>query len=464
MSINYPYGQLPEAAQYQMLENSLPHNDHAETSLLGCVLVDNSLIPEMVESITAEDFYSFPRRNIFKAINTLYQLGRPVDPITVADILSDQGELEQCGGVYGINSLMTGIGMGFNIQDYIYIIKEKSRLRQLAKACNKTYSQIMDSEGGPFEEVLEKHESEVFQLHSSTAQEGFSRVGELAHVSVHHAFEIGHLGTAITGLATGFIDLDSMTLGFQSSDLIVIAGRPSMGKTALSLTISQYAAIHHQALVAFFSLEMSKQSIINRIICSESRIDSARYRAGFLNPEERERILQVEAMLQSIDLHIDDTPGIPVSTMRTKARRLSSQLNKPLDLIVVDYLQLMGSANTRIESRQLEVSKISRELKSLAKEFNVPLVALSQLSRASETRSNHRPQLSDLRESGAIEQDADVVAFIYREEEYFRTEENAGIAEIILAKQRNGPTGSLKLVFEKELTRFENMYHEHSQF
>ncbi len=263
----------------------------------------------------------------------------------------------------------------------------------------------------------------------------------------------------LTGLTTGFNELDTMTSGLQSSDLIVVAARPSMGKTSFALTLAQNAAIHAQAVVGVFSLEMSKESLVMRMLCSEGHVDAHRFRTGFLSRDEWGRLAGALGRLAETRIYIDDTPGISVLEMRAKARRLAAE-QKKLDLIIVDYLQLMSGSSRRAESRQQEVSQISRELKGLAKELNVPLIALSQLSRAPESRTDHRPQLADLRESGAIEQDADVVAFIYREEQYNRTEENAGIAEIIVSKQRNGPTGVVKLAFLKEFTRFENMWRE----
>jgi replicative DNA helicase len=276
---------------------------------------------------------------------------------------------------------------------------------------------------------------------------------------LEHVQEMAGRSAMLTGLTTGFNELDTMLSGLQPSDLIVVAARPSMGKTALCLTLAQNAAIQAQAVVGIFSLEMSKESLVMRMLSSEGHVDAHRFRSGFLSRDEWARLAGALGTLAETKIFIDDTPGITVLEMRAKARRLAAE-QKKLDLIIVDYLQLMSGSSRRTESRQQEVSQISRELKALAKELNVPLIALSQLSRAPENRTDHRPQLADLRESGAIEQDADVVAFIYREEQYNRTEENAGIAEIIVAKQRNGPTGVAKLAFLKEFTRFENMWRE----
>jgi replicative DNA helicase len=270
---------------------------------------------------------------------------------------------------------------------------------------------------------------------------------------------MGGRGAVLTGLTTGFSELDTMTSGLQQQDLIIVAARPSMGKTSFCLTLAQNAALQTGAVVGVFSLEMSKEALVMRMLCSEGRVDAHRFRNGFLSREEWGRMAGALGRLAETHIYIDDTPGISVLEMRAKARRLAAE-QKRLDLIIVDYLQLMSGSSRRSESRQQEVSQISRELKGLAKELNVPLVALSQLSRAPEARTDHRPQLADLRESGAIEQDADLVAFIYREEQYNRTEENAGLSELIVAKQRNGPTGTVKLTFIKEFTRFENYYQE----
>ena len=284
-------------------------------------------------------------------------------------------------------------------------------------------------------------------------------VAPVADSLLEHVQEMAGRSAMLTGLTTGFHDLDQMTSGLQSSDLVIIAARPSMGKTSFALTLAQNAAIHAQAVVGIFSLEMSKESLVMRMLSSEGHVDAHRFRSGYLSRDEWARLAGALGTLAETKIFIDDTPGITVLEMRAKARRLAAE-QKKLDLIIVDYLQLMSGSSRRTESRQQEVSQISRELKGLAKELNVPLIALSQLSRAPEARTDHKPQLSDLRESGSIEQDADVVAFIYREEQYNRTEENAGIAEILISKQRNGPTGTVKLAFLKEFTRFENMWRE----
>jgi replicative DNA helicase len=296
----------------------------------------------------------------------------------------------------------------------------------------------------------------IFALADERTRQGFTHVKPIAERVLEHVQEMAGRSAMITGLTTGFSEIDSMTSGLQPADLIVVAARPSMGKTSLCLTLAQNAAIQAQAVVGVFSLEMSTESLVMRMLCSEGHVDAHRFRSGFLSRDEWARLAGALGTLADAKIFIDDTPGISVLEMRAKARRLAAE-QKKLDLIIVDYLQLMSGSSRRVESRQQEVSQISRELKALAKELNVPLIALSQLSRAPENRTDHRPQLADLRESGAIEQDADVVAFIYREEQYNRTENNENIAEIIIAKQRNGPTGTAYLAFLKQFTKFEDL-------
>jgi replicative DNA helicase len=362
------------------------------------------------------------------------------------------------GGVTAITNLTYGLPHFANIAHYAKIVRDKSMLRQLIKATNKITSEALEEEDEA-EVILDHAEQMIFALADERTRQGFMHVQPVAHKILDKVQEMAGRTAMLTGLTTGFNELDTMTSGLQPSDLIIVAARPSMGKTSFALTLAQNAAIHAQAVVGVFSLEMSKESLVMRMLCSEGHVDAHRFRTGFLSRDEWGRLAGALGRLAETRIFIDDTPGISVLEMRAKARRLAAE-QKKLDLIIVDYLQLMSGSSRRVESRQQEVSQISRELKALAKELNVPLIALSQLSRAPESRTDHRPQLADLRESGAIEQDADVVAFIYREEQYNRTEENAGIAEILVSKQRNGPTGSVKLAFLKEFTRFENMWRE----
>ncbi|HEX8707709.1 MAG TPA: replicative DNA helicase [Pyrinomonadaceae bacterium] len=449
---------VADAARDQLLERPLPNSSEAERAILGAVVLDNALISQAIELLKPEDFYVPSHRRIFLSMIALFERGSEINPILISEELRREGEVEAVGGLTFITNLTYGLPHFANITHYAKIVRDKSLMRQLIKAANKITSEALEEEDEA-EIILDHAEQMIFALADERTRQGFAHVKPIADALLEHVQEMAGRSAMLTGLTTGFNELDTMTSGLQPSDLIVVAARPSMGKTSLCLTLAQNAAIQAQAVVGVFSLEMSKESLVMRMLSSEGRVDAHRFRSGFLSREEWARLASALGTLAETKIFIDDTPGISVLEMRAKARRLAAE-QKRLDLIIVDYLQLMSGSSRRTESRQQEVSQISRELKGLAKELNVPLIALSQLSRAPEARTDHRPQLADLRESGAIEQDADVVAFIYREEQYNRTEENAGIAELILAKQRNGPTGTVKLAFLKEFTRFENMWRE----
>ncbi len=442
----------------QMLERPLPNSSEAERAILGAILLDNALVNQAIELLKPEDFYVPSHRRIFLTMIALSERGSEINSILISEELRRAGELESVGGLTFITNLTYGLPHFTNVAAYAKIVRDKSLLRQLVKASNKITSEALEEEDEA-EIILDHAEQAIFALADERTRQGFSHVKPIADSILEKVQEMAGRSVMLTGLTTGFQEIDAMTSGLQPSDLIIVAARPSMGKTSLCLTLAQNAAIQAQAVIGVFSLEMSKESLVMRMLCSEGRVDAHRFRSGFLAREEWGRLAQALGTLAEAKIFIDDTPGISVLEMRAKSRRLAAE-QKRLDLIIVDYLQLMSGSSRRTDSRQQEVSQISRELKGLAKELNVPLVALSQLSRAPEARTDHRPQLADLRESGAIEQDADVVAFIYREEQYNRTEENAGIAEIIIAKQRNGPTGMAKLAFLKEFTRFENMWRE----
>jgi replicative DNA helicase len=447
-----------DASRDQLLERPLPNSSESERAILGSIVLDNGLISHAIEQLRPEDFYVPSHRRIFVSMMSLFERGSEINPILIGEELRRDGSLESVGGISFITNLTYGLPHFANIAHYAKIIRDKSLLRQLIKATNKITSEALEEEEDA-QIILDHAEQAIFALADERTRQGFAHVKPIADGLLEKVQEMAGRSAMLTGLTTGFQELDQMTSGLQPSELIVIAARPSMGKTALCLTLAQNAAITAQAVVGVFSLEMSKESLVMRMLSSEGRVDAHRFRNGFLNREEWARLAGALGTLAEAKIFIDDTPGITVLEMRAKARRLAAE-QKRLDLIIVDYLQLMSGSSRRAESRQQEVSQISRELKGLAKEMNVPLIALSQLSRAPESRTDHRPQLADLRESGAIEQDADVVAFIYREEQYNRTEENAGIAEILVAKQRNGPTGIVKLAFLKEFTRFENMWRE----
>ncbi len=449
-------GAFPDVRREQFLEKPLPSSEDSERIILGAILLDNSVIAQAVEHLKPEDFYSPLNRRVFAAMIALFEKQKQIDPILIGEELKKEGSLESIGGTATITNLTFGLHHFSNVEEYINVVREKAVVRNLIRTCNSITSEALAEEEDA-DVVLDRAEQAIFALAEARTNQSFSRIAPIAdrvliRVREHQAG--GNSG--ITGLSTGFVELDEMTSGLQRTDLVIVAARPSMGKTALCLTLAQNAALQSNAVVALFSLEMSKEQLVTRMLASEGRINAHRFRTGHLVQTEWERLSQAIGELSEARLFIDDTPGISVLEMRAKCRRLAAE-QKQLDLIVVDYLQLM-SGGKRSESRQQEVSQISRELKALAKELDVPVVALSQLSRAPEARTPPRPLMSDLRESGSIEQDADIVAFIYREDYYKPTDENQGLAELIIAKQRNGPTGSAKLAFLKEFTRFENYY------
>lgn len=447
----------------QYLEKPLPSSDESERVILGAILLDNGLISQAVELLKPKDFYSPRNRRIYKAMITLFEQSERIDPILIGEELKKEGQMESIGGIAAITNLTYGLPHFSNIQDYAKVVNDKSIVRNLIKVCNEITSEALAEEEDA-EEILDHAEQMIFALAEERTRQGFAHIKPVAEEVLHKVKEFAQREShALTGLATGFRDLDQMTSGLQPSDLIIIAARPSMGKTALCLTLAQNSAIQENATIALFSLEMSKEQLAMRMISSEARVDAHRFRTGYLSREEWGRLAESIGRLSETKIFIDDTPGISVLEMRAKCRRLAAE-QKKLDLIIVDYMQLM-SGGKRTESRQQEVSQISRDLKGLAKELNVPVIALSQLSRAPEARNPPRPMLSDLRESGSIEQDADVVAFIYREEYYAKDKENIeedikNLAEILISKQRNGPTGTVKLAFLKEFTRFENYFGE----
>ncbi len=448
----------PEYTREQFLEKPLPSSPESERVILGAILLDNALITQAIEQLKPEDFYSPNYRRIFKAMIALFEKSDRIDPILIGEELKKEGSIDSIGGVATITNLTFGLPHFSDIADYAKLVKDKSVTRNLIKVCNQITSEALAEEDDA-EVILDHAEQMIFALADERTRQGFAHVKPVAEEVLAKVQEYAKREThALTGLATGFRDLDQITSGLQKTDLIIVAARPSMGKTSLCLTLAQNAAIQEKAVVAIFSLEMSKEQLVMRMLSSEAKVDAHRFRTGYLTREEWGRLAGAIGTLSEASIFIDDTAGISVLEMRAKTRRLVAE-QKKLDLVVVDYLQLMAGSR-RTESRQQEVSQISRELKGLAKELNVPVVALSQLSRAPEARNPPRPLMSDLRESGSIEQDADVVSFIYREEYYKPSEENAGVAELLISKQRNGPTGTVKLAFLKEFTRFEDYYGE----
>jgi replicative DNA helicase len=447
---------FPDHRREQYLEKPLPSSEESERVILGAILLDNAVIAQAVEHLKPEDFYSPLNRRVFAAMIALFEKQKQIDPILIGEELKKEGSLDSIGGISTITNLTYGLPHFSNVEEYITVVRDKSVVRSLIRTCNSITGEALAEEDDA-QVILDHAEQAIFALAESRTNQSFSRIAPIADRVLTRVREYakGEL-TGITGLSTGFRELDEMTSGLQRTDLVIVAGRPSMGKTALCLTLAQNAALYSKAVVAVFSLEMSKEQLVTRMLSSEAHINAHRFRTGHLMTNEWERLATAIGTLSDARLFIDDTPGISVLEMRAKCRRLAAE-QKQLDLIVIDYLQLMGGGK-RSESRQQEVSQISRELKGLAKELDVPVIALSQLSRAPEARNPPKPLMSDLRESGSIEQDADVVAFIYREDYYKETEENKGLAELIIAKQRNGPTGTVKLAFLKEFTRFENYF------
>jgi replicative DNA helicase len=445
-----------DASREQMLERPLPHSADAERAILGSIILDNSLVNQAVELLRPEDFYVRAHQFVFRAMTSLSERGGEINPILLGEELRREGVLEQTGGVTFISELTYGLPHFTNVVAYAKVVKDKSLMRQLVKVANKITSEALEEEDEA-QIILDHAEQMIFALADERTRQGFSHIKPVADHILEKVQEMAGRSVMLTGCPTGFNDLDRMTSGLQPADLIIIAARPSMGKTSFCLNIAENAAVRDGRVVGVFSLEMSKESLVMRMLSSEARVDAHRFRNGYLSRDEWARLAGALGTLADAKIFVDDTPGISVLEMRAKARRLAAEQRR-LDLIIVDYLQLMSGGGRRIESRQQEVSQISRDLKGLAKELNVPLIALSQLSRAAESRTDHRPMLSDLRESGAIEQDADVVGFIYRDEYYNPTEENENKAEIIIAKQRNGPTGTVELAFVKEFTRFEDLW------
>jgi len=440
------------------LEKGLPHNLEAERCVLGAIILDNSLVNQAIEILHREDFYLAGHRLIFEQMLSLTERSKAIDFITLTEELRNQGQLETIGGAAFVSSLIDGVPKLANLEFYARIVEEKATLRNLIRRSNEIINTCYEQQED-VDSILDSAEKAIFDLAESKIRAGFLSITDIAKTSLKKIETAASRREMVTGVATGYTRLDELTSGLQHSDLIIVAARPSMGKTALSLNIATHAAVVAKKTVGVFSLEMSSDQLLLRILCSEARIDAHRLRTGFLNKDEWGKIARTLGQLTQAKIFIDDSVGLSLLEMRAKARRLKAEHG--LDLLVVDYLQLMSGGKTRFESRQQEISSISRGLKALAKELEIPLVALSQLSRAPETRTgDHRPQLSDLRESGSIEQDADLVLFIFREEVYRPSEENQGIAELIIGKQRNGPIGSFKLAFLREYTRFENLWQE----
>ncbi len=433
-----------------------PQNLEAEQSVLGGILLDNLALNTVLELLETSDFYSEAHRKIFSSIIELSNRNEPCDLITLSNILKDQKRIEQVGGTAYLASLVDNVPSAVNIAYYAKIIKEKSILRRLigtaTEILNKSYDAGMD-----IDSVLDEAEHAIFEISENKIRPSFYPIRDIIKDSFKTIERLYAKKELVTGVATGFDKIDDITSGLQRSDLIIIAGRPSMGKTAFALNIAQYAALEMGVPVAIFSLEMAKEQLATRMLAAEARVDSQRLRKGFLGETDWPKLTTAAGRLSEAPIYIDDTPAITAIEMKAKSRRLKAE--NGLGLIILDYLQLMRGSSSYRDSREQEISEISRSLKALAKELSVPVIALSQLNRKVEDRTSRRPQMADLRESGAIEQDADLIAFIYRDEVYNRSDDNPekGIAEIIIGKQRNGPTGMVKLAFQEKYTRFENL-------
>src|SRR5881396_2708862 len=439
-------------------EKTLPSNLEAERWILGAILLDDKAMFPVQEILRKDDFYLESHRKIYEKMNDLTAAGRAIDLITLMDELRRSNDVERTGGAAYLASLTDGLPRSANVEYYAQIVKEKATLRRLIGITNDLMLRSYQNEESP-QEILEDAERMMFELAGQQFRTGFSSIEPLVSDVFKHIEEVANRKSLVTGVETGFKEFDKITAGLHPADLIIVAARPGLGKTSFCLNIAQHVALKKHRTVGIFSLEMSKEALVKRLLCAEGDIDSHKINTGYLNEADWVRRGGGAAALSQARIFIDDTAGISIVEMRSKARRL--KLEHGLDLLIIDYLQLMSGTAQRYENRTQEISQISRGLKALAKDLNVPVIAISQLNRAIESRKgDRRPQLSDLRESGSIEQDADLVLFIYREDEVNPTQENSGVAEIIIGKQRNGPTGKLELAFIQQFTKFANLWQE----
>jgi len=434
-------------------ERTLPHNLEAERSVLGAILVHNDAFNVAAELVDSGDFFRDAHRRVFDKMVDLNERGQAIDLVTLKDELVRSGDLDDVGGAAYIAALVDGVPRSTNVEHYARIVKERATLRNLIQSANRILGLAYRAEEDA-DTLLDQAEQEIFSIAEGNIHTGFVPLSDLVEGSFTAIEQLQEHKGLLTGVPSGFVDIDNLTSGFQPADLVIIAARPSMGKTSFALNVAQHVGIKTDRSVGLFSLEMSKEQLFMRMLTAEAEVDSHRFRGGFLSERDYGRLSTALGRLADAKVFIDDSAGLGVLEMRAKARRLKAEHG--LDLLVIDYLQLMQGRG-RFENRTQELASISRALKALAKELNVPVLALSQLSRAPESRSDRRPQLSDLRESGALEQDADVVLFIFREEQYDPTPENENLAELIIGKQRNGPTGTVRLAFLKQHTRFANL-------
>lgn len=435
------------------VEKVVPHNLEAEMSVLGSMLIEEDALSRVTEILDASHFYREAHRKIFSAIVNLYENNEAVDLVTLTERLKKDGVLDQIGQASYLTTLANIVPTAANVGHYARIVKEKALLRNLIGAATQIITEGYDPTKD-VDELLDRAESLIFDIAQKKIKGGFISIKDVVKGAIETIDHLYQKKEFVTGVATGFRDFDIKTAGLQPSDLIVVAGRPSMGKSSFVICVADHVATVEGNPVAIFSLEMSKEQLVQRMLCSHARVNAHKVRTGFLDQSDWPKLTNAASKLSEAPIFVDDTPGISVLELRAKARRLKS--HHDIKLVIVDYLQLMQGPS-RAENRQQQISEISRSLKALAKELNTPILSVSQLSRAVEARSDHRPQLSDLRESGAIEQDADLVILLLREEYYTPTDENKGLAEVIIGKQRHGPVGSIKLAFVKEYTRFENL-------
>jgi replicative DNA helicase len=438
-----------------------PHSIEAEQSVLGGLLLDNSAWDRAGDLLSDSDFYRYEHRQIYAAIGALVNATRPADVITVFEQLQSLGKAEECGGLVYLNALAQSVPSAANLRRYAEIVRERAVLRKLVATADEIATTAFNPQGRAVSEILDEAEGKIFRIgeEGSRSRQGFLSMDQLVVQLIDRVNELHENGAEeVTGVRTGFYDLDRMTAGLQPGDLIVLAARPSMGKTAFALNIGEYVAVNEGLPVVVFSMEMGAAQLALRMVGSLGRIDQSNLRTGRLRDDEWSRLSEAVEKLGKVSMYIDESPGLTPSELRARARRQARQCGQ-LGLIVVDYLQLMsGSGGSSEENRATVIGEISRGLKGLAKELKCPVIALSQLNRSVETRTDKRPMMSDLRESGAIEQDADVIMFIYRDEYYTKEAcKEPGIAEIIIGKQRNGPTGTVKLTFLKPLTKFDNL-------
>ena len=438
-----------------------PHSTEAEQSVLGGLLLDNLAWDKCADLLTHSDFYRHEHRLIFAAIAKLIGATKPADVITVYEGLQSLGQAQDCGGIAYLNALAQSVPSASNVRRYAEIVRERAVLRKLIAASDEIATTAFNPQGQPVSQILDEAESRIFRIgeEGSRGGAGFQQMDKLVQALIDRVQELEQNGAEdVTGIRTGFYDLDRMTAGLQKGDMIVLAARPSMGKTAFALNIAEHVAVQEGLPVAVFSMEMGASQLALRVVGSLGRIDQQHLRTGRLRDDEWERLPEAASKLAEAPMFIDETPGLNPAELRARARRLARQYGGTLGLIVIDYLQLMsGSSNSCDENRATVLGEISRGMKALAKELQCPVIALSQLNRSVETRPDKRPMMSDLRESGAIEQDADVIMFIYRDDYYNKDSKEPGVAEIILAKQRNGPVGTVKMTFLRPLTRFDNL-------